>query len=152
MSSGGSANLGVKLYIVAPAGSPPAERHEPQETETRARSPERATLGFHDGKHYTEYVEDVKALKRHGALDEASALLLHLIDAVEVAANAEGWGVAPWYYEQLAIVGCKQEDYRGEVEILERYAERSKVPGASPDVLRVRLDKAREKLERSPAG
>ena len=152
LSSGGSANLGVKLGIVAPAGSPTAARREPQATEERGASAERSTLGFHDGKHYTEYVEDVKALKRHGALDEASALLLQLIDAVEAEADAEASGVAPWYYEHLPIVRRKQKDYRDEVEILERYAERSEAPGAGPDVLRARLDKAREKLERSPAG
>ena len=79
-------------------------------------------LGFYKGRHYTEYVDKVKELKRTGEYAEAVALLMQLIDAVEQEANVEGWGVAPWYYEQLAIIHRKQKVYDAEVSILERFA------------------------------
>ena len=79
-------------------------------------------LGLVDGKHYTEYVELVKELKRQGKLDEAEALILRLIKAVEEEAKAEKWVVAPWYYEQLAIIYRKQKDYTKELGILQRFA------------------------------
>ncbi|MBC7109277.1 MAG: hypothetical protein H5T41_10960 [Methanomassiliicoccales archaeon] len=77
--------------------------------------------GFLRGKHYTEYVEEVQNLKRTGRLDEAEKLLLKLVEAVEAEARAQGWGVAPWYYEQLAIIYRKRKDYAAEVAILKRY-------------------------------
>ena len=60
--------------------------------------------GLVDGRHYTTYVEDVRTLKRANQLDAAIALLLILVDAAEAEASANGWGVAPWYYEHLAII------------------------------------------------
>jgi len=81
--------------------------------------------GLVDGKHYTEYVELVKQLKRQGKLDRAEALLLRLITAVEEEAEAENWIVAPWYYEQLAIIYRKQKDETKELEILKRFTSRT---------------------------
>lgn len=78
--------------------------------------------GLVNGKHYTEYVESVKELKREGKLDIAEALLLRLIRAVEEEAEAENWIVAPWYYEQLAIIYRKQKDNTKELNILRRFA------------------------------
>jgi tetratricopeptide (TPR) repeat protein len=79
-------------------------------------------LGSVDGKHYTEYVEVVKVLKSENKLDEAEKLLLRLVEATEEEAKLQEWGVAPWYYEQLAIVYRKQKNYPKEVSILERFA------------------------------
>jgi hypothetical protein len=78
--------------------------------------------GLVNGKHYTEYVELVRQLKRQGKLDGAEALLLRLIAAVEQEAEAENWVVAPWYYEQLAIIYRKQKDETRELDILKRFA------------------------------
>ena len=78
--------------------------------------------GNYQGRHYSTYVEDVRALKRAGRLDEAEQLLLHLIDAVEAEAREKQWGVAGWYYGHLAIVRRKQRNRAGEVAILQRYA------------------------------
>ncbi len=78
--------------------------------------------GLVNGKHYTEYVESVKELKRQGKLDRAEALLLRLIRAVEEEAEAENWIVAPWYYEQLAIIYRKQKAETKELDILKRFA------------------------------
>lgn len=76
-----------------------------------------------DGKHYTAHVEHVKQLKRDGKNQEAIRLLRRLVDAVEAEARAadEAWGIAPWYYQQLAIVYRKERQYEDEIAILLRY-------------------------------
>jgi hypothetical protein len=102
--------------------------------------------GFVRGRHYTEYVEYVKALRRSGREVEAERLLLELVDATEAEARAEKWGVAPWYYEQLAISYRKQGNPQGEVDILERYARQTSAPGSMPPELITRLEKARARL------
>ena len=77
--------------------------------------------GYYNDRHYTTYVEEVKNLKRNGKLIEAERLLLELIKATEEENNIEDLGVAPWYYEQLAIIYRKQKDYTKEITILERF-------------------------------
>lgn len=99
--------------------------------------------------HYSDYVEDVKVLKRRKDHAAAERLLLALIEAVEEESKAEGWGVAPWYYEQLAIVRRKRGDRDGEVAILERYASMPRAPGASGGKLLARLEDARARREAS---
>lgn len=75
-----------------------------------------------NGRHYTEYVEDVKALKRAGRLDEAEALLLKLIVATKRESDRAKWGLpAPWYTQQLAIIYRKQRRHADEVALLESY-------------------------------
>jgi hypothetical protein len=95
------------------------------------------------GRHFTEYVDDVKALRRDGNDDAAERLLLELIDVNEAEARTQGWGVAPWYYEQLAVIYHKRKDSVGEVAILERYAGAPHAPGAGVNKLLERLEKAR---------
>jgi hypothetical protein len=153
---GRTAMLGVWLDLAPPADV----LHDPS-TYRRVRRPAangvntgaatspRSEAGYYRGHHFTDYVEDVKALKRHGALDAAVTLLRHLIDAVEAEAATEQIGVAPWYYEQLAIVLRKQGDLAGEVAVLERYGAQPHAPGASVSRLRERLETARRKLEAS---
>ncbi|HWO71024.1 MAG TPA: hypothetical protein VNP94_09760 [Actinomycetota bacterium] len=91
----------------------------------------------------------MRRLRREGKEDEAERLLLRLVDAVEAEAAAEGWGVAPWYYEQLAIIYRKRKDLDAEVRILERFAGQRHAPGASPPKLLERLEKARALRDRS---
>ncbi|RLB24349.1 MAG: hypothetical protein DRG73_04015 [Deltaproteobacteria bacterium] len=88
-----------------------------------------------EGGHYTEYVERVKQLKAENKNEEAIELLLKLVDEIEKEAQkrGEGWGVAPWYYEQLAILYRKEKRYDDEVQILERYEAQPKAPGASSE-------------------
>ena len=102
--------------------------------------------GFVRGRHYTEYAEDVKALRRAGPEVEAEQLLRDLVDATEAEARTEKWGVAPWYYEQLAISYRKQGNPQGEVDILERYARQTSAPGSMPPELITRLEKAKARL------
>lgn len=104
--------------------------------------------GSSDGKHFTDYVDDIKELKRQQRYEEAIDLLKQCVELTESQVNVvgEGWGVAPWYYEQLAIIYRKQKQYHQEVEILERYASQPKAPGVGPKKLAERLVKARELL------
>ncbi len=94
------------------------------------------------GDHFTMYVNDVSQLIRDGRLEDAEKLLLELIDANEREAKSNG-GVAPWYYEKLAIVYKKQKQHESELYILERYAAQPKAPGALPRQLALRLAKAK---------
>ncbi len=104
-------------------------------------------VGYVAGKHFTEYVDTVKALKREGELDEAERLLLRLVEATEAENRVEGYGVAPWYYEQLAIIYRKREDYGKEIAILERYVQQQNstrnLPSSHSTLLQ-RLDKAKD--------
>jgi hypothetical protein len=84
--------------------------------------------GYHQGRHYTAYVDEVKELKRKEDLATAQHLLLQLIEAVEAEAKANSWAVAPWYYEQLAIIYRKKKDKAKEIEILKRYVEQLHAP------------------------
>ncbi len=95
------------------------------------------------GRHFTEYVDEVNALRRAGNDAAAERLLLELVDVNETEARMEGWGVAPWYYEQLAVIYRKRKDAVAEVAILERYAGAPHAPGAGVDKMLERLEKAR---------
>jgi hypothetical protein len=101
--------------------------------------------GLWQGKHYTQYVGTVNALKREGKVDEAIDLLGHLVDATEQESAATGQGVAPWYYEQLGILHRKVGDHAAEVAILERFAQQHHAPGAKPAQLMARLEKVRDR-------
>jgi len=126
---------------------------DPPVTRTAASSvPMRATnsdAGHLRGKHYTTYVDEIRVLRRHGHDDSAEVLLLELLTVVETESAATGYGVAPWYYEQLAIAYRKRKDYPAEVAVLERFAGQSHAPGVSPPKLLQRLEKARELAERA---
>ncbi len=101
--------------------------------------------GLVRGRHFTEYVEEVKSLRRNGRADEAETLLLELVDATESESRATGLGVAPWYYEQLAILYSKQGEPEREIAALERFARQKHAPGVSPPRLLERLEKKRAK-------
>ena len=97
------------------------------------------TAGYVRGRHYTGYVEKVKQLKRERRHEEAIVLLLELVDATEAEARFKGWGAAPWYYVQLAIIYRKDRRFDDEVSILERALRSVGNDGA----MRARLEKAR---------
>jgi hypothetical protein len=105
------------------------------------------------GGDYTDYVERVKQLKAEKRNEEAIKLLLKLVDETEKEAKTkgEGWGVAPWYYEQLAILYRKEKQYDNEVGILERYESQPKAPGAGQEKLADRLIKASEVRDKNRA-
>ena len=105
--------------------------------------------GYVNGKHFTECVETVKQLKRAGKLDEAEALLLKLVDATEAESNKGAGGVAPWYYEQLAIIYRKQNRLESEISILKRYESQEKAAGMKPGILLERLLKVEELVRKA---
>ncbi len=106
--------------------------------------------GFYQGKHYTEYVETIKGMKKNGQLIELETLLLALLDAVETEARANDLGVAPWCYEQLAITYRKKKDIGAEIAILERFAAQKHAPGVTPPRLLGRLEKAKCRRDGKP--
>lgn len=103
----------------------------------------RHKLGSVDGKYFLYWIDTIKLQKRLGQYDEAIELLLKIVDAVEREAKYMEWGVAPWYYEQLAIIYRKQKRRADEVAILERYAAADKAAGRGPDRMADRLTKAK---------
>ncbi len=109
------------------------------------RSPKVAKPGYHNGKHYTEYVDDVKQLMREDKLEDAEKLLLALFNATENEAQSENCGVAPWYYERLAVIYRKRKDIESEIQILERFASQKHAPGVTPPKLLARLEKLRSR-------
>ncbi len=78
---------------------------------------------FVDGKPFFEHVDNIRQLKRDRRLAEASDLLLRICVALERDAARRGgrWYIAPWYYEQLAIIFRKQKNFAAEVAVLEHY-------------------------------
>lgn len=97
--------------------------------------------GFYDGRHFTEYVDAVKQLMRENKLEDAEKLLVELVNATENEADYDGSGVAPWYYERLAVIYRKKKDIEAEIRILERFAHQKHAPGAMPPILLARLEK-----------
>ena len=123
------------------------------------------SAGKVDDGHYTNSIERINTLKRQRKNSEAIELLLQCVQATESEAKSANskasvlderfaflekgrsqtnWGVAPWYYEQLAILYRKDKQYQKEVEILERYEKQEKAPGVGPQKLAERLIRARE--------
>ena len=99
--------------------------------------------GYFQGRHYSTYPADVDEIISAGDTDKAEDLLLHLVNATEEESKKYKYGVAPWYYEKLAILYRKQKDYVKEVEILERFAGQKHGESATPPKLLERLEKAR---------
>lgn len=114
---------------------------------SRARTgipPVTESAGLFQGRHFTDYVEEVKSLRRSGHDAQALDLLGHLIDATEAEALASpGWGVAPWYYLQLATICKRLGDAAGERAVLERFASQPHAPGSQPKELLARLERVR---------
>jgi hypothetical protein len=98
------------------------------------------------GRHTSTYVEEIKDLLRDDRDAEAEALLLQLLDVIEDESEATGFGVAPWFYERLAMIYSKRRDYASEVEVLERFSHQRHAVGVGPPKLLKRLEKARRKL------
>lgn len=88
-------------------------------------------------------VDEVNTAKRERRLDDAMRLLLEEIDRQEAESRTGGFGVAPWYYEQLAIVYRKLGRQEDELVVLERFDRQIKAPGAKPAILKARLEKVR---------
>ncbi|MDT8342157.1 MAG: hypothetical protein RQ751_11655 [Longimicrobiales bacterium] len=147
-----AAVVSVLLYLEAARGKPKRRSAVGPASPSWTTEETRGTHmkpGHVDGQHFTGHVDTVKQLKREGRLDEARDLLLRLVEATEEEARANRWGVAPWYYEQLAIIYRKLKQPQNELVVLERYDRQPKAPGAGPSKLAERLAKVRAQLDRS---
>lgn len=151
---GDEGHFGVMLFLAPPrschpddpAPLPPPPRAPRQSApHTGASSSPRLDAGMVRRKHYTDWVETVKDLKRLGHNEQARDLLLELCEAAENEGAATGMAIPPWYFEQTAIVCRKLKDGDGEIAILERYLAN---PLAVRGDLDARLEKARAKAGR----
>ena len=84
-----------------------------------------------------DWCEIVKDHKRSGRYDEA----LDILDGCIRVEEAHSGGVAPWYYEQTAIIHRKRGDRNAEIAVLQRFAAQQHSPGAKPPKLLERLAK-----------
>jgi hypothetical protein len=104
--------------------------------------------GYFKGRHYSSYVDEIVALKREEKYDDLEFLLFKLVEATEAESTSQGYDVvAPFYYEELAMLYRKQKEYAKEIAILERFfsfGNSSRVTKAAK--LEKRLEKARELL------
>lgn len=89
-----------------------------------------------------DLVENIKTLKRSKDYPSALKLLLAEIESQEEASGQQKRGVAPWYYEQAAIIYRKLDNFDEELAILRRFARQLHAPGAGPSELLRRLEKA----------
>ena len=94
-----------------------------------------------NGKYYTEYVEQVKELKRNQSYDAAIQLLQDLIGVIENESKHTGFGVPPWYYDQLSIIYKKNNQHEKAKQIIERFANQKHGPGKSTEKLLAKLEK-----------
>ena len=81
------------------------------------------------------WCETVEDHKRNGRYDEALTILDGCIQVEEF----HGGGVAPWYYEQSAIIHRKRRDRASELAVLRRFARQPHAAGAKPPKLLERL-------------
>lgn len=107
-------------------------------------------IGYIDGRHYTEYAEDIKELKGQNKFEAAEALLLKIIEVMKDEAKAEGphWFLAPWYFEQIAIIYRKQKLFKKEKEILEQYLNLNKIKGNGETPLEIRYRKVKKMIKK----
>ena len=120
------------------------------ETEDSIKITFKNKAGYIDGRYYTEYVDDIKELKRQNKLQEAENILLKIIEALKAEAKAEGhhWFIAPGYFEQLAIIYRKQKRIEKERHILEQYLNLNKIDGKGETPLEVRYRKVKEMIKK----
>lgn len=97
-----------------------------------------------NGRHYSKWSGKVRSLKRQKKYDEAIKLLNACMSATERESTIMGWGVAPWYYEQTAIIYREQGKINEEIAVLEMYMHRQHGRSGPSRKLSARLGRARE--------
>ncbi|MHA7617472.1 tetratricopeptide repeat protein [Cellulosimicrobium cellulans] len=106
-------------------------------------SPAQEAVSLVRGRHFTEWAEPIRELKREGRVDEALKLALECVDATERASRSDGLAPAPAYTTMAAIIYRQRKDYAAEIAILERY-QRACPPGRKSSKITDRLAKTRE--------
>ena len=105
---------------------------------------EGVAAGTYRGRRVHEWADAIRQLRREDRVQDAERVLVGCIQATE--AQARSGGVAPFYYQQLAILYSKARRPHDELAVLERYAAQPHAPGATPEKLLARLEKARAKV------
>jgi DNA polymerase III subunit epsilon len=100
--------------------------------------------GYVDGKPQYEHAETVKQLKREKRYAEALVLLDRIMTSTEQESAVQGYGVAPWCYEEAALIHRKNGDRENEIAVLERFALQQHAPGVKPAKLLERLKSLKE--------
>ena len=88
--------------------------------------------------HYTDARGTIQKLKSEEQYDELERVLWWCVEGTE---REDPGGVAPYYYEQLAILYRKQGRRVDEVDVLERFAGQPHTRGKKPEKLLERLEK-----------
>lgn len=154
---GDQGSFGITLFLASPTHCHPDDPPPPAKASasrlenaprTGASSSPRLDAGNVQGRHYTDWVEAVKDLKRLGHLEQARNLLTELCDAAEREAAVTGHVIPPWYFEQHTIVCRKLKDPDGELAILKRYVSS---PRSRPGALDGRLASVIQKRETQAA-
>jgi len=99
--------------------------------------------GYYRGRHYSSYAGEIEDLIRQDKLDEAEKLLFHCVDATEEEDRLEHFGVAPFFYNKLALIYRKQKDLNKEFSILERYSKQNFGNASSKGKILERLEKVK---------
>lgn len=105
-------------------------------------------IGTFEGRACHEWSDSdaITQLRREGRVRDAERILVGCIQASESQSEMTGQGVAPAYYEQLAILYSKQKMAHDELAVLERFAAQRHAPGATPARLMDRRDKVLAKV------
>jgi hypothetical protein len=132
--------LSPSLGVRAPGSVEPAAR-QPRPAPSLGGIDE--LLGQSERMALWDALEVVRDLKRTDRLDDALTLLMRLVERTEAEDAERGWGVAPAYYVEAAIVLRKLGRRGEEVMLLERFAGQRHAPGIGPARLLGRLQKAK---------
>lgn len=115
----------------------------------QAQRPPRPEPGLVRGRHFTEWVEEVKQLKRDGRQQEVIDLCTEAVEATEAEYRVDGLAVAPWWYEQVALAARRSDQPLVERQIMARYLAH---PGPKhPDYV-TKFEKALAKLDAKEHG
>lgn len=98
---------------------------------------------------FSTRVNEIRTMIREGREEEVEPVLLEVVAAIEREAQIHGGRVAHWYYERLAIIYRRRQDYASEIAILTRYCQQEGTKCAIPEGIQKRLDKARGLLART---
>ncbi len=103
-------------------------------------------LGLVRGRHYTEWIEHVKQLKREKKHQEVIDLCLEAVAACEEEGSLDKNGVPPWWYEQVALGARRTDQPAVERSAMERYLARP--GGKNPEYVK-KFEQALSKLDAS---
>jgi len=99
-----------------------------------------------DGRQYFDWLDDIKAWIKNGEFERAELKLLRIIDFIEE--NDSEYGVAPAYYEKLAILYSRLKRPKDELDILVRYSKQKHAPGKKAEKLLSRLEDVKMKIKK----